>query len=117
MLDQAELILVGDRPDPGHGQFLGAIVSDRLALLSSLAEQGASVARLGSSAARSASRPLGLVVVVLAVDRALELADPFAEALPSSGRRFGPKTTKAMIRTIASSKWSDVWHSTHGNGR
>ena len=49
---------------------------------------------------------LGLLrlVVAVAADRAAELADPLAQRAAQLGRRFGPKTTRAMIRTIAISR-------------
>ena len=101
VLDEGEPVLVGDRPDAaGHRRASAAVVGDRSrrsarpARRAAAAADSSSAASSGSSSSSSSCSP---------VTEPLNSRMPRPRLLPSSGRRLGPKTTRAMIRTIASS--------------
>src|SRR6187200_2887940 len=104
MLDERQLVLVGDRPHPRHGGFLGAVVSDLLALLGSLADGGLRCLD------RLCALGLGLVVGGLATDRAAKLADPFAKRTAELRQPFRAEDNKGDDQDDRELEGSDVWH-------
>ena len=103
----AQLVEVLDQRQPvlGETALIRAIRRPQLRLSATTSPSTSRRPRPRPWRARSAARAREpcrrslVLVVVVAADRAPELADPLAQRAPSSGSRLGPKTTSAMIRT------------------
>ena len=97
VLDQGEAVLVGDRPDAGH-----RVAPQRRSWRDRLALGARSVGTRASSMRRS------LVLVVVAADRAAELADAPAQRAAELGQALRPEDDQGDDQDDRDLEGSDV---------
>ena len=118
VLDEGEPVLVGDGLEPGHSRppqlRLSATTSPSTGSAASPSPLAGGFARSSSGTLSSVSVSVVLVLVV-AADRAAELADPLAQRAAQLRQALGPEHDERDDQDDQDFEWSDVRHDRNGN--